>query len=118
MENTEMTRSRSALTITTNVDDIISEYPYDNELTLTGDELFRAVQKVTSENNGKSYTKEFIKERPESSTEKLRKPKSHFRPTWSNIKKGIHQSILKYMRKATWPMAKRVIKAAVAYWFA
>src|SRR2546430_2048018 len=59
MENTEMTRSRSALTITTNVDDIISEDPYDNELTLTGDELFRAVQKVTSENNGKNYTKEF-----------------------------------------------------------
>jgi len=121
MENTEMTRSRSALTITTNVDDIISEDPYDNELTLTGDELFRAVQKVTSTNNGKDYTnefKEFSKMGLEKPTEKLQKPKRHSRPTWSNVKKRIHQTLLKYMRKATWPMAKRVIKAAVAYWFA
>jgi hypothetical protein len=122
MENTEMTRSRSALTITTNVDDIISEDPYDNELTLTGDELFRAVQKATSSSNERIHTKEFIKEFSkegrESPTEKLQKPKRHFQPTWFNIKKRIIQFILKYMRKVTWPMTKRVIKAAVAYWLA
>ncbi|CAG8646705.1 6917_t:CDS:2 [Funneliformis caledonium] len=130
-ERPQAIRSHSALTITTLTpqivgssssanDDIISEDPYyDNELTLTGDELFRAVQKVTSANNKNEYTKEFNGKVGLEKPEKPKIPKRHlFRPTWSNIRKGFLHVYLYIMRKATWPMAKRVIKAAVAYWLA
>ncbi|PKC69017.1 hypothetical protein RhiirA1_440255 [Rhizophagus irregularis] len=115
MENTARIHSQSPLSIITNVDDdIISEEPYDNELTLTGDELFRAVQKVTSENEDyKNVYNESMFGKPglEKSAEIPLKPK---RLTWSNISKCYGY----LMKKATWPMAKRVIKAAVAYWLA
>jgi hypothetical protein len=118
MENTARIHSQPPLTIITNVDDdIISEEPYDNELTLTGDELFRAVQKVTSENVDytKEYNEKFSKPGLEKPAEISLKPKRLLpRPTWSNINK----CYCYLMKKATWPMAKRVIKAAVAYWLA
>lgn len=119
MENTARIHSQPPLSIITNVDDdIISEEPYDNELTLTGDELFRAVQKVTSENEDykKVYNEsEFGKPGLEKSAEISLKPKRLLpRLTWSNINKCYGY----LMKKATWPMAKRVIKAAVAYWLA
>src|SRR6266542_4165952 len=95
MENSARIRSQSPLAITTTNadddiipditttnadDDIVSEVPYDNELTLTGDELFNAVQKATS--------KEFIETELEKSIGNPQKPKKHsLRPTWSNIKK-------------------------------
>src|SRR5438132_1712876 len=116
MENSERIRSRTAVNVD---DDIISEDPYDNELTLTGDELFRAVQKVTSANEEVDYAEEF-KKFSKKNPEKPQNPKGPLpRPTWSNVKEGFLRSLNKYiMRKATWPMAKRVIKAAVAYWLA
>src|SRR6266542_4658267 len=111
MENFERPqpiRSHSALTITTltsqiaggsssAIDDIISEdYYYDNELTLTGDELFRAVQKVTSTNNDIDYTKEFNKENGKvglEKPEKSQKLEKHLsRSTWSKI-----QPLYKYI---------------------
>ncbi|CAG8453478.1 19266_t:CDS:2 [Gigaspora rosea] len=115
-------RSRSSLSIETVAEDSQAcEMPeeYDNELTLTADsELYKAVSNVI---NSGLYQETLKKGFPEESNntpppqEPVPKRGPIFSDIWYKLLKPI---FVKISAKATWHMAKHVLKAAVAYWLA
>ncbi|CAG8493831.1 7811_t:CDS:2, partial [Scutellospora calospora] len=119
-------RSRSSLSIETvaevsqHLEDINEPEEYDNELTLTADsELYKAVT------NAHLYAEAFKKglpDEPSQNNNNDNRPSEdppkltpRFSDIWYKLLKPIFVGI---SAKATWPMAKQVLKAAVAYWLA
>ncbi|CAG8707768.1 16612_t:CDS:2, partial [Racocetra fulgida] len=113
------TSSNSSLSIETVAEEFESE-EYDNELTLTADnnnELSKAVKEVlNSDLYQETLKKGYIDENnniPPKEPAPKRMPRCS--DIWYKLLKPIFVGI---SAKATWPMAKQVLKAAVAYWLA
>ncbi|CAG8468788.1 11848_t:CDS:2, partial [Dentiscutata heterogama] len=116
-----LTLSRSSLSIETIAEasqPCEASEEYDNELTLTADsELYKAVSEVL---NSGLYQETFKKGFPDESNnnppqEPAPKQVPRCADFWYKLLKPI---FVRISTKATWPMAKQVLKAAVAYWLA